>query len=97
MNCYCVFVNFRILKTPTEDIWPGVTSLPDYKNTFPCWSTNQLPNQLKNLNSDGLDLIQKMLIYDPVHRISAKDILEHSYFDGFDNKLITLRYQVDPE
>ncbi|XP_075154353.1 cyclin-dependent kinase 1 [Haematobia irritans] len=83
-----LFRMFRILKTPTEEIWPGVTSLPDYKNTFPCWSTNLLPTQLKNLNSDGIDLIQKMLIYDPVHRISAKDILEHSYFDGFDPKLI---------
>lgn len=40
--------------------------------------------------------MQKMLIYDPVHRISAKDILEHPYFDGFDNKLITLRYKADP-
>ncbi|KAM7353822.1 cyclin-dependent kinase 1 isoform 1-T2 [Cochliomyia hominivorax] len=91
-----LFRMFRILKTPTEDIWPGVTSLPDYKNTFPCWSTNQLPNQLKNLNNEGLDLVQKMLIYDPVHRISAKDILEHPYFDGFDNKLITLRSKADP-
>lgn len=78
-----LFRMFRILKTPTEDIWPGVTSLPDYKNTFPCWSTNQLTNQLKNLDKNGVDLIQKMLIYDPVHRISAKDILKHEYFDGF--------------
>ncbi|ALC39191.1 Cdk5, partial [Drosophila busckii] len=78
-----LFRMFRILKTPTEEIWPGVTSLPDYKNTFPCWSTNQLTNQLKNLDDNGVDLIQKMLIYDPVHRITAKDILEHSYFDGF--------------
>ncbi|XP_034129311.1 cyclin-dependent kinase 1 isoform X2 [Drosophila guanche] len=79
----------RILKTPTEDIWPGVTSLPDYKNTFPCWSTNQLTNQLKNLDANGVNLIQKMLIYDPVHRISAKDILAHPYFDGFEADLIS--------
>uniref|UniRef100_A0A1A9VJA0 Protein kinase domain-containing protein n=1 Tax=Glossina austeni TaxID=7395 RepID=A0A1A9VJA0_GLOAU len=83
-----LFRMFRILRTPTEEIWPGVTSLPDYKNTFPCWSSNQLTNQLKNLSSEGLDLIQKMLIYDPVHRISAKDVLEHPFFDGFDIKLI---------
>ncbi|XP_011195887.1 cyclin-dependent kinase 1 [Zeugodacus cucurbitae] len=83
-----LFRIFRILKTPTEETWPGVTSLPDYKNTFPCWSTNQLTNQLKNLNDRGVDLIQKMLIYDPVHRISAKDILEHPYFDGFKMKFI---------
>ncbi|XP_037961117.1 cyclin-dependent kinase 1-like [Teleopsis dalmanni] len=78
-----LFRMFRILKTPTEDIWPGVTSLPDYKTTFPCWSTYQLNNQLKNLNEKGIDLIKKMLIYDPIHRISAKEILNHSYFDGF--------------
>ncbi|XP_034472350.1 cyclin-dependent kinase 1 [Drosophila innubila] len=84
-----LFRMFRILKTPTEDIWPGVTSLPDYKNTFPCWSTNQLTNQLKNLDKNGVDLIQKMLIYDPVHRISAKDILQHEYFDGYKYNVAT--------
>lgn len=83
-----LFRMFRILKTPTEEIWPGVTSLPDYKNTFPRWSTNQVHNHIKNLNSAGLDLLQKMLIYDPVHRITAKDILMHPYFDGFDTNLI---------
>ncbi|XP_067646418.1 cyclin-dependent kinase 1 [Eurosta solidaginis] len=85
-----LFRIFRILKTPTEETWPGVTSLPDYKNTFPCWSTNQLTNQLKNLNDRGVDLIQKMLIYDPVHRINAKDILEHPFFDGFKMKVISI-------
>ncbi|XP_017099261.2 cyclin-dependent kinase 1 [Drosophila bipectinata] len=84
-----LFRMFRILKTPTEDIWPGVTSLPDYKNTFPCWSTNQLTNQLKNLDENGIDLIQSMLIYDPVHRISAKEILEHPYFNGFQADLVS--------
>ncbi|KAH8410663.1 hypothetical protein KR009_011320 [Drosophila setifemur] len=84
-----LFRMFRILKTPTEDIWPGVTSLPDYKNTFPCWSTNQLTNQLKNLDANGVNLIQSMLIYDPVHRISAKDILEHPYFNGFQADLVS--------
>lgn len=28
---------WRILGTPNEDIWPGVTSLPDYKSAFPKW------------------------------------------------------------
>ncbi|XP_055918794.1 cyclin-dependent kinase 1 [Eupeodes corollae] len=83
-----LFRMFRILRTPTEDIWPGVTSLPDYKTTFPYWSTNQLANQVRKLNAVGLDLIKKMLVYDPVHRISAKGVLEHPYFDGFDKKLV---------
>lgn len=81
-----LFRMFRILKTPTEEIWPGVTSLPDYKPTFPCWTQNNLTSQVKNLDSAGLDLLQKCLIYDPVHRISAKKILEHKYFDGFERR-----------
>lgn len=40
------------------------------------------------LNAQGIDLLEKTLIYDPVHRISAKKILEHSYFDGFDKKYV---------
>lgn len=40
------------------------------------------------LNKQGIDLLEKTLIYDPVHRISAKKILEHSYFDGFDKKYV---------
>lgn len=81
-----LFRMFRILRTPTDDIWPGVTSLPDYKPTFPCWNTNNLKNSVKNIDAAGLDLLQQMLIYDPIHRISAKKILEHEYFDGFDKK-----------
>lgn len=44
--------------------------------------------QVKNLNNYGLDLLDKTLIYDPVHRISAKAILEHEYFNDFDKKLV---------
>lgn len=85
-----LFRMFRILRTPTEEIWPGVTSLPDYKTTFPCWTANNLLNQVKHINAPGLDLLQKTLVYDPAHRISAKEMLEHKFFDGFDNKTIPL-------
>lgn len=27
----------RLLGTPTEETWPGVTSLPDFKSAFPKW------------------------------------------------------------
>lgn len=83
-----LFRIFRILKTPTEEIWPGVTTLPDYKTTFPCWNTNQLHAHVPPLNKVGLDLLAKTLTYDPVHRISAMKMLDHCYFDGFDRKLV---------
>ncbi|XP_026333171.1 cyclin-dependent kinase 1 [Hyposmocoma kahamanoa] len=75
-----LFRIFRMLRTPTEDIWPGVTQLPDYKSTFPNWNTYSLHNHVQNLDEDGMDLLQKMLVYDPVKRISAKEARRHRYF-----------------
>ena len=42
-----LFRIFRVLKTPTEDLWPGVTQLPDFKVTF------QAPNISHSLLSSG--------------------------------------------
>lgn len=49
---------FRTLTTPTEEVWPGVTSLPDYKPTFPTWKNNSLAQSVKQLDNTGLDLLQ---------------------------------------
>ena len=32
-----LYLIFRMLGTPTRASWPGVTTLPDYKATFPAW------------------------------------------------------------
>ncbi|MQM05164.1 hypothetical protein Taro_037974 [Colocasia esculenta] len=32
-----LFKIFRIMGTPNEETWPGVTSLPDFKTAFPKW------------------------------------------------------------
>ncbi|QQP41977.1 Cell division control protein 2 -like protein [Caligus rogercresseyi] len=79
-----LFRIFRVLRTPTDDIWPGVTQLPDFKATFPSWGENNLESQMKNLDKDGLDLLQSMLHYDPAKRISARRALKHPYFDNLD-------------
>uniref|UniRef100_A0A131XSN3 Protein kinase domain-containing protein n=1 Tax=Ixodes ricinus TaxID=34613 RepID=A0A131XSN3_IXORI len=76
-----LFRIFRTLGTPTEDTWPGVAKLPDYKSSFPNWSENILRSLLKNMDDDGIDLLEKMLVYDPVRRISAKDCLDHPYLN----------------
>lgn len=82
-----LFRMFRIMRTPTEEIWPGVTSLPDYKPTFPCWNSFNLAQQVKNMDAAGLDLLQKTLVYDPAYRISAKEMLEHKYFQNIDRSV----------
>ncbi|XP_022181712.1 cyclin-dependent kinase 1-like isoform X2 [Myzus persicae] len=75
-----LFHIFRILTTPNEKTWPGVSELKDYKPSFPTWNENILQKSVKNLNNVGLSLLQKMLIYDPSKRINARDALQHIYF-----------------
>jgi len=72
---------FRLLGTPNEDVWPGVTSLPDYKPTFPQWAGKSLERTVNGMDAKGLDLLKSMLKYEPKQRISAKQALEHPYFD----------------
>ncbi|KAK6346512.1 Cyclin-dependent kinase catalytic subunit [Orbilia brochopaga] len=75
-----IFKIFRILGTPYEETWPGVTALPDYKTTFPSWDRTALSDHVKDLDAAGLDLLEEMLVYDPAMRISAKRACNHEYF-----------------
>ncbi|XP_001951975.1 cyclin-dependent kinase 1-like [Acyrthosiphon pisum] len=83
-----LFRIFRILTTPTEDTWPGVSDLKDYKPTFPKWSDNMLADSVKNLSSGGVDLMRQMLVYDPSKRINARDSLQHSYFKDLNKSIL---------
>ncbi|KAG2664823.1 hypothetical protein I3760_16G101600 [Carya illinoinensis] len=75
-----LFKIFRVLGTPNEDTWPGVTSLPDYKGAFPKWPPKDLATVVSSLDSTGVDLLSKMLSLDPSRRITARSALEHEYF-----------------
>uniref|UniRef100_A0A672QV96 cyclin-dependent kinase n=1 Tax=Sinocyclocheilus grahami TaxID=75366 RepID=A0A672QV96_SINGR len=75
-----LFRIFRTLGTPDESIWPGVTSMPDYKPSFPKWARQDLSKVVPPLDEDGRDLLGQMLIYDPNKRISAKNALVHRFF-----------------
>jgi len=82
-----LFRVFRILSTPSEDVWPGVAQLPDYKPTFPRWNDSLLLEKMgTSLDNTGLELLMKMLAYDPAQRIDAKAILKHKYFNDLDKK-----------
>lgn len=78
-----IFQIFRKLGTPTEAEWPGLSLLPDFKVTFPKWTRRpwtDIRNTSAQLGTAGTDLLDHMLRYDPVRRISAKQSLLHEYF-----------------
>lgn len=75
---------FQVLGTPTEKEWSGISSLPNYKSSFPNWKGASIKQYLKALDSDAVDLLEKMLVYDPSQRISAKAAMNHPYFDDLD-------------
>ena len=79
-----LFQIFRILGTPDEEVWPGVSRLPDYKDSFPKWSRQPLSNFNPQLNNDGLDLLAKLLIYKPEDRITARMALLHPFFKNYE-------------
>jgi len=75
-----IFKIFKLLGTPDENNWPGVTSFPDFKTSFPKWRREPTSKMVPTLDRDGLDLLDAMLEYDPAHRISAKAACNHPYF-----------------
>uniref|UniRef100_H2NUS1 cyclin-dependent kinase n=2 Tax=Pongo abelii TaxID=9601 RepID=H2NUS1_PONAB len=77
-----LFRIFRMLGTPSEDTWPGVTQLPDYKGSFPKWTRKELEEIVPNLEPEGRDLLMQLLQYDPCQRITAKTALAHPYFSS---------------
>lgn len=87
-----IFKIFMKLGTPTEAQWPGVSELPDYKAIFPKWPAKGWPairNTAQQVGQDGMDLLDKLMCYDPRRRLSARGALQHSYFRNAE--------RVDPE
>jgi cyclin-dependent kinase 7 len=69
---------------PTEETWPGVTSLPSY---FPPEKLAKKPQPMMYwrqkfslIGDSGIDLLRGMLTMDPKKRLSARQVLEHKYW-----------------
>merc|ERR1719199_2439721 len=78
-----IFKIFQKLGTPTEAMWPGISDLPDFKPNFPRWPPrgwNQIRNTAAQVGSDGIDLLERLMCYDPRRRLSARQAIQHRYF-----------------
>ena len=89
---------FKLLGVPNNESWPEFSSLPNsgtfrWKNKegsrlskeFPVGSFSGAGQSF--LDSNGFDLLQKLLTMNPKKRITATEAIHHPYFfEGIDRK-----------
>ncbi|KAG4427288.1 Cell division control protein 2 [Cadophora sp. M221] len=80
-----IFKIFKLLGTPTEAEWPSIMDhacFPNFNASFPKWIRDRCIPLCSNLDEKGLNLLEKLLVYNPAARISAKQACMHVYFEG---------------
>uniref|UniRef100_A0A8C6UH81 cyclin-dependent kinase n=1 Tax=Neogobius melanostomus TaxID=47308 RepID=A0A8C6UH81_9GOBI len=71
----------RFLCTPTEENWPGISSIEEFKtHNFPKYKPQLIINHAPRLDGEGIELLLSFLKYESKKRISAEDAMKHSYF-----------------
>ncbi|KAK9479829.1 kinase-like domain-containing protein [Lipomyces japonicus] len=75
----------EIMGTPSKERWPQLTQHPEYPSLA---QFKYYPNVLKNWyhsigasNPRGFQLLQGMLEYNPLKRLTAEQALQHPYFN----------------
>ncbi|KAJ5164790.1 Sirtuin family [Penicillium coprophilum] len=71
---------FRLMGTPSERTWPGISQLPEYKSDFQVYATQDLSLIIPQMDAIGMDLLNRMLQLRPEMRISANEALQHPWF-----------------
>lgn len=69
---------FEIIGSPPESDWPRSTSLAHA--SFAGYPPVSFSDLFTNLDNETIELMKRMLAFDPEKRITAKGALAHSYF-----------------
>uniref|UniRef100_A0A3Q2ZRJ7 cyclin-dependent kinase n=1 Tax=Kryptolebias marmoratus TaxID=37003 RepID=A0A3Q2ZRJ7_KRYMA len=72
---------FRLMGTPAEETWPGISSNEEFRSyLFPQYRPQALINHVPRLDTEGIDLLSTLLLYNTRSRISSEAALHHPYF-----------------
>ena len=75
---------FEIKGTPNDNYASSLKELSEWgvgDNNFENYPEKNMKELFPNLDSEGLDLLQKFLQLEPEKRISAEEALKHPFFD----------------
>ena len=79
---------FRLLGTPTEESWPGVTSISEFRAyNFPRYLPQPLLSHAPRLDTEGINLLSSLLLYESKSRMSAEAALNHPYFQSLGDRV----------
>ncbi|KAJ2692845.1 negative regulator of the PHO system, partial [Coemansia spiralis] len=71
---------FRVMGTPSEATWPGVSSMANWKSNFPPYPPQRLEQYLPQMEPQAINLLKQLLVYEPSLRWDAGRCLTHPYF-----------------
>lgn len=72
---------FSVCGSPTEQRWPGVSTLPYFRHLNPDHMyPDRLRQHLRSLDKHASDLLCRLLALNPEKRLSAKEALDHDWF-----------------
>ncbi|XP_048462207.1 cyclin-dependent kinase 16-like [Rhincodon typus] len=82
---------FRTLGTPTEETWSGISTHSQFSAYhFPRYKAEPLINHAPRLDTDGIDLLSKLLQFEGKRRITAQQAVHHHYFRSFGASILEL-------
>ena len=77
--CYSVCMRVLVLHA-ADACWPSLGSLFCMVVDFGVQEGTGITKLIPHLSPEGQDLLQKLLMYNPEDRISAKQALRHAFF-----------------
>ena len=77
----CAALACRLLGTPDEGAWPGISALPAFNAAWPKFRASAtLAQRFSHLPNECADLLGRLLTCDPSRCITAADALRHPFF-----------------
>jgi len=76
---------FKIMGTPSLDEYPEFQELSEWRDDFPKYKSKDIKNIVPGLQEPGVDLLKKLLKYNPSLRLTAHEAMDHEYLSELKN------------